>query len=248
MPPKGMPSPGSGMTKERRALSTRARCSVIIPSTGKQCDGFALDSGRCNTHGGVGGEQAVLIQQAYREGRNAEHMPDEMRERYHRRMMDPEILSMRDDIAVLDLRSGYLFENVRNAEAPSWRTALKKTIDAFKVARERGDVADMTAALNAHINLIDGELWPDHMAWAEIRAILQERAKLVDMERKRLEAIKGTIAMEQAQRFMAAVSQLVREYLDGPTYADFERRLVSILGQSATAGDEEAEEDDSEEE
>lgn len=231
---------GSGLTKAFYANDDRPMCGRPTKA-GKPCRRPPLDNGRCEHHGGFGGEQAGLVLQAYREGRNARFLPPDMRERYQRSVMDPEILSMRDDIATLDLRSGYLFEHVRDAESPQWRTALKKTADAFRAARERGDVADMTAALNAHLGLIDGELWPEHMAWAEIRAILQERAKLVDMERKRLEAMKGIMTLEQAQRFMSTVALLVQEYLDGPEYAEFERRLVSSLGQFATGGDEEDE-------
>lgn len=202
-----------------------------IKGNGEPCGSIAARNGRCINHGGrtlVGAETPQ-----FQGGRYSKYLPDRLLERFDQAQNDPELLSVRSEIALLDVRMSELLGRLDHAEGPSWRVHIKKSMDAFMSARSRGEPVEMTAALDTLANLINEQFWPDHLAWQEIRNIVQERAKLSEVERKRLESMKQTMTAEQAATLLAAVAHLVREFLSGEQLEEFERRLAVLLGRSS---------------
>ena len=69
---------------------------------GAPCKKKPMPNGRCRLHGGATPSGAALPQ--YKTGRYSKHLPDRLAARYHEALADAELLAVRDDVALLDVR------------------------------------------------------------------------------------------------------------------------------------------------
>jgi hypothetical protein len=135
-------------------------------------------------------------------------------ERFEEARSDPALLELRDDIALLDSRLGEMVESLGEVgSADLWRM-LRVNYEALRAARSTNNVEGMALALSAMGELI--ERGDDvSRTWDQVFALLDQRRKLVESERKRLVEMHQMITVERAmiliQAVMNAVAQRVRD-------------------------------------
>ena len=108
-------------------INPRARrCTAVNLKAGRRCKNMAVaGSTTCRFHGagspGVGRASGAAIQR----GRHSRYLPRRLLETYQRGMTDPDLLELRDEIALLDTRVSQLLKEVRkqgeDESVKTWR-------------------------------------------------------------------------------------------------------------------------------
>lgn len=158
---------------------------------------------RCNLHGGktlVGAASPT-----FKHGRYSKYLPVRLMGRYAEAIADPDLLAMREDIALLDTRLSELLGRVDTGESGARWAQLAKAWQSFRAA----DDEDIAEALRAVDGLIEAAV-TDYVAWGEIQSIVQQRRQLVESEQKRLVAMQQMVTTEQAMLFVSAVMDAAR--------------------------------------
>jgi hypothetical protein len=163
---------------------------------------------RCRLHGGK-----TLVGTAcphYRSGRYSAYVPERLRARYEQAQDDPELLSLRSEVALVDARLADLLSRVDTGESGQLWAELRRAYRAFARVRQSGD--DETAAL-AKLESLIGSATTDHQAWAEIGELIEQRRKLTESEGKRLATLQQMLTAEQAMALMHRVIDIVTRHV-----------------------------------
>jgi hypothetical protein len=162
-----------------------------------------MTNGRCRLHGGLTPVGAALPQ--FKNGKHSKYMPARLLERYRDGIADPELLSLRSDIALTDARLSDVLERVDTGESGhAWNQAK----DAYKLlmSTKPGDSGIGKIMLGEIIN----KGLADYAAWHEVGDLLEQRRRLVESEQKRLVAAQQMVTTEQVMTFITAIVDSVR--------------------------------------
>lgn len=167
----------------------------------------------CYHHGGATPAGSILPQ--FKAGRYSKYLPERLREKYDVAQQDPEILVLRDEIALADARLMDLLTRVDVGESGVLWKELKDLVDQLGKGVE---TLDLDAARSVLKGLREVVLkgFADSTAWEEIRAVLMLREHLVRSERQRLVQMQQMISVEQAMTLIAALTESVRRHVTEP--------------------------------
>lgn len=157
-------------------------------------------------HGGMTPTGIALPQTT--SGRHSKYLPARMLSRYQEALSDSDLLALRDEISLIDVRLTDVLSRVDTGESGRIWSALQKAWKDFRRAKP----ADKMAAELAVSDLIS-EGVSDADAWAEVREIIDQRARLVANERQRLVQLQQMVTVEQAMTLLAAVADTVRRHV-----------------------------------
>lgn len=131
---------------------------------------------------------------------------------YEEALADPALLSLRNNIAVSDVRISELLSSVNVGESlAAWR-ALRDTYDAFVEAHNKGDSVGAVENLHEMGRLIKTGLG-EHEKWREIKEYQAHRRQLSETEHKMQHDKKQTMTAEQAMSLLAFAVSTVRKNL-----------------------------------
>lgn len=88
--------------------------------SGEPCKGWAMENGRCRMHGG--GNPKGFAHPNTVTGRYSKHLPTRAIAEFQQALHDPELLSLRNDIALIDVRLNELVREVGTDETPDKTT------------------------------------------------------------------------------------------------------------------------------
>jgi hypothetical protein len=200
------------------------QCTAKSKQSGERCR-RAPCKGRsvCYMHGGT--QPRGMARSTTRTGRYSKDMPTRMAARYAEAQQDPELLVLRDEIALLDSRLADVLARVDTGESGALWSQLSKSWDDFMAARAGGNVAKMTEALASHQAMLERGR-ADYAAWAEIGTLLDRRQRFVESERRRYVEMSQMVSLEQAMLFLGAVTDAIRRHVtDQATRAALGREL-----------------------
>lgn len=140
----------------------------------------------CRIHGGKTPKGPALPQ--FRTGRYSACLPVRMTATYRDAAKDPELLSLRSEIALVDARIAELLGRVDTGESGALWGALQREWEAFRQYRASGNGPRMHASL-ARVDALMAQGGHDHRAWGGISGAIEYRRKLVESEQKRLVAL-----------------------------------------------------------
>lgn len=167
----------------------------------------------CYNHGGKT-PQGVALPQT-KSGRYSKHLPTRLLAAYDRAKADPDLLALQDEVALIDARLTDLLKRVDTGESGATWAALGKVFRAYQRALTRGKTDDAADALEMLASLIATGA-TDEAAWSEIRAVVDQRRKLVESERKRLVELQMVVGADQAMLMVRALVSSVREHVRDP--------------------------------
>lgn len=173
-------------------------------------DPMANGSGRCPKHGGRalrGAESGTFVH-----GRYSRYVPVRLLARLGEARADPELLSLREDIALVDARVGELLERVESGESARAWAQLRKIWKDFERFRAAGNVPKMQEMLELLAEPL-GRGLTDHDAWAEIGLHLDRRQRLVEAQQRYLERIQATLTVEEAMSMLGTILDVLRRHV-----------------------------------
>lgn len=188
---------------------------------GTPCRQNAMANGRCRLHGGS--TPSGLAASQFRTGRYSKHLPARLANSYQEAISDPELLSVREDVALLDSRLQDVLSSASNGEAGELWKSLKEALREHDRAKP-----DERAEAFGKIRWLINEGYQEWQSWMEIRHILQERKQLVEREEKRLVAMQQMITAERAMLLVAAIEDIVIKHVED---SDARNRIATAIEQ-----------------
>lgn len=189
------------------------------PAGGKPCErdpGGERD--RCRFHGGK--SKRGPAHPAFVDGRSSrDYVPDRLRTDYEAALDDPDLISTRRQMALLDAREAELLRQLGGLEPrQAWNDVLVH-FGAFEAAHAAGQEGRAEAALDRLREVISIGA-TDTQIWRELRSLSESRRKLADTERKRLEAMSQFVTSERVMATLSVLGALVAEHVSDPGARD----------------------------
>ena len=190
-------------------------------TNGDPCNAQAIRGKRvCRVHGGL--TPSGLASPHYTHGRYSKALPARLAARYDEATTDPALLELRADVALLDARLADVLSRVDTGESGALWTTLQNHRRDVLAAKRVGDSVAQAVALNALLETV-GQGHADYRAWQEIGALLEQRRKLVESERKRLIEAQQTLTVEKAMLLIGAISGIIKAHVH-------DRAILAAIG------------------
>lgn len=163
-------------------------------------------------------------------GNYSSHLPTRYMADFESYMTDPNLLSMRKELALLDVRMGELLSRLETADAPlAWNKVamaaamLEKMLASGKTDALCDIIELMRSAIDIHKE--------DRDTWNELVNLIDKRRGVADVERRRIEAAKKYLTMQEANAMMAFLINSVMKHVSSPQErARISEDLRSISG------------------
>src|SRR5262249_44825242 len=151
---------------------------------------------KCRFHGG--NSPRGVAHPSFKHGQHSKYLPRHLKGDYLRAVRDPELLSLRNQVALLSSREMELTRELAQIESPPWGQAADALVDVEK-AMTAGDLEAAREALASLSHVI--RQGADQSAryatvWAELRQVIQERTKMAQAENKRMEIIGEYVSVQ----------------------------------------------------
>lgn len=167
-----------------------------------------VGSGRCKHHGGT--QKVGIASPNYSSGRYSKHLPDRFYAAYEAGMEDPELLNLRSEIALLDLRIQEAVRALGYEQPEEWFQRLREASQRLKNAK--GD--KLQEAVNELCNIVEASYDTDaERAWNQIMETTDQRRKLVESEMKRQAQLQMMVPADQFVAFMGFMRSIIRTYI-----------------------------------
>jgi hypothetical protein len=191
----------------------------------RKCPETALENGRCATHGGLAARGAA--HKGYKGGRYSRALPDRLLERYEEALADPELLSLREEISIIQTRTEEVMSKLDTGESGAIWKKLQKAALNYKAAekalnrRNLSEDAEMewkSKRDNALEDMIDAieDGATDYAAWREVLDLFQQRKSIGEAEQKRLIAMQQMITAESAVTMQVRILNIIKNHVTDP--------------------------------
>lgn len=195
------------------------RCHRWIKARGKQCEKPAI-AGRdfCQLHGGKSGDLVGPLNPAWkggassdklRLGRWADKLPSQLKGDYIEALRDPEILSLQDEIALVNTRIGEVLKTATAYIDPNDLMAIVAALGSAIAAKDQ-------TLIQAHYNALQtlaSQHGNSEKAWSYAMKLTDRRRSLVESEQRRLVQNNMFMAREQVQRYAATIVEIVTRHV-----------------------------------
>ena len=169
-------------------------------------------------------------------GRYVQDIPAALAERFEAGQTDPELTSLRSEIALLDARIGSLLSRLRDASTGGETAATWSALRAAAARLEGASEDARQAALTEVLELIDRGA-TEAECWSEIKGLVDTRRRLAQTEHRRKRDLDQMIDVGQLVTLLATVEATIRQYVTDPaalsSIADTLRersRAMGLLG------------------
>ena len=182
----------------------------------------------CATHGGR--TPTGVGSPRFKTGKYSKYLPDRLIGQYEEAQSDPQLLGLRDEIALVDTRLGELISKVDTKESGLAWKKLRTTLMEFKRAQALNKVDDAMDALYSLEALINAG-GNDYLVWSEIGNTINLRRSLVESERRHLVEMQQMVSGERIMVLLAAIVDIIRRNVQDreslARISDDIRRLIS---------------------
>lgn len=226
----GEPNPNktSGVKMVYRNEAGAQICSAFRSNGVDICTSTVLKpNGRCNRHGGASLSGAAHPR--FKAGRFSKALPARLLERYEEALGDEKIADFTEDLALIDARLDDLFLQLDGGGGKEIFAEIKDAYKSFKYANQDGDAQAMREALRRlddGINRGSGEAY----LWTEIRALQEQRRKVILAQAKHLQLTNQTVAVTKVNLLVSALLDAVRsEVTDRGVLNRVQQKFLQIM-------------------
>lgn len=172
---------------------------------------------RCHLHGGATPRGPESVH--YKHGRYTKYLPPELLPAYQAALEDPDILSAREEVALLHVRVAELSKNLFTGESGTlWAQLLenhKSLLDgvqkknATKIQQAIKDIGD-----TIHAGVMKT------VAWQELVEAIEHKTNVQQKELRRLQILGNVITAQQAISMIHTVVGVVTKWVQDPETLD----------------------------
>lgn len=195
---------------------------------GQPCRSQAVKGGtKCRMHGGT--SLRGVASKTFRTGRYSKDIPTRLASRYRQALADPQLLELRDELALMQSRQAELLTHLDiNLARQHWQNA-RMAHAAIQAAIRSQDADALQAGLAALGRALEAG-YNDYAVWSEIIETSEHIRRLAESEHKRLVAMQQMISTEQAMVLLARVVDTIRRHVaDTDTLAAISADFRTIL-------------------
>ena len=191
-----------------------------------------MPNGRCRMHGGKARKGVEHPNSSHL--RYSKYAPDKIVERYKEMVADPQMLTLKEEIALIRARIAELLGNIKEQQSEQTWVELRATLRQVQKARSKKDVPKMATGLTQMEELIEaGFSTVDD--WGELGAQMDRLSRLVALERRHIIEMRYLMSAEQVGVLFTQLIQILTMRI---TDADTRRAVVTdIRGLLAHPGD-----------
>lgn len=195
-------------------------CRATASGSGKRCKNMALPgSPFCRRHGGGNpfegkprmGKGFLLSQS----GRRSKMFPLSLAAKYQIAVEDKELLNLREDLAVFEVRLEQLLGRAQSGEQQEAWSALGQKFGELMLAARSGSAAEVEIVGQA-VEKIFAEVEKDYQIWQQIFQLLDLRRKTVEAEQKRLVIMNQMVKIEDAMKLVAQLLAAIKRHIGKP--------------------------------
>lgn len=205
------------------------RCEAKSKQSGEQCKRNAsIGSTKCAMHGGK--TPKGIASTHFKTGRYSKHLPVGLLDAYQDTLNDPELLSVRGDIHLIDTLLLSKLQNLDTGEsAQHWIALVKHIIEARKALRSE-DYGELTKRLDEMEALADKRRL-HYATEEEILLQVEQRRKLVETEQGMSLKKERAITAEQAMLLISAMLDSVkRNVTDVSALTAIQADFIQFIG------------------
>lgn len=148
----------------------------------------------------------------WKHGAYSKHLPTRYKHAFELALTDPEITSVKYQLALLDAREAELLKRLDTEESGVLWAQIKAAGAELKRAMEKGKPEVQQAVANALVNRID--TWANsEMQWQELYQIFEMRRKLAETERRREEGLNAHLTLDEMTKIAAFLAGWMRRYV-----------------------------------
>lgn len=190
-----------------------------------------MPNGRCRVHGGM--TPSGVAAPTFATGRWSRHVPTRLAARVAESEADPNLISLRSEIALLDGRIAELLEQVDNSEAGELWKRCKEAMRELDKAKDDGSRYEAIS----NLRFLIGEGYKDYMSWMEIRHSIEDRRRLADSERQRLKDLQAMIDAKSVTILIGQIGLIIRDHVtDKNTLRKIAAAIASLTPPDAGTG------------
>lgn len=211
------------------------RCTAKSKQSGEQCKrNTSLGRTVCAIHGGK--TPVGLASPHIKTGRWSKDLPTQLAARYAETENDPELLSLRQDIRLIDTLILDNFSRLDSGESGEAWDMMRKAVDKLEDGINDEKWMLVKKALREMRDVIDQRVL-HYATESEIRSKLEQRRKLVETEQKITLAGEQAITAEKAMLFVGAIAGILKTRIhDSTLLATIQADVSLLLDVRETAG------------
>lgn len=199
---------------------TSKRCGAKTRS-GSTCQNWGMENGRCRLHGGKSIPPGA-DHHSFKHGMYSKALPQDRLQALHARADDPDLISNRETLALIDWRIEELTEMLAQGGLPDYNQ-LHGVWTRITTAQAQGDREAAGAAMRELGQLIErGNTVA--LAWEDIQRSSEIRSKIADRERRR---VRDAHLVMTHQELAVAIARIHNHYLSHIEDPDVLRKIES---------------------
>lgn len=198
-----------------------------------QCEACAFPGSgtdKCGYHGGQSLRGAASP--AFKHGRTSGFLPVRLQDGYTAAMEDPELLSLREQAAITHARIRDLFQRMAAKEGTGSAEQLNLAVESLEGAIASGNAKQAAEALKG-IKAAAKAMQEEDRTWREIGRWQEQFRRLVDTERRRLEALQLYVTSERLTALAAAFVEIIRQNVSDKRQLN---RIIQAIAQMIGEG------------
>lgn len=165
---------------------------------------------RCFKHGG--GTPIGAASPQFKHGRRSKYLPGNVAALYQSALDNPELMSLRDEIALIDTWINQRIERTAWGETRDrWETVIASTREINKAVAS-GDPSMLASAVEALTKVANAQSQSEHMM-DDVVELIERRRRLVDSQAKMESSLQQNITAERAVLLVAALSDIVCQHV-----------------------------------
>ena len=181
----------------------------------------------CYHHGGMTPTGFGLPQTVT--GKYSRVLPVQLAARYAEALANPDLLSLKHDLAVIEARLTEHFQRLETGESGQVWRALRDALQIFEAALATGDRQVMHGALDALRTLITRGT-SDYAAWNDIHKTWASRCRLTETEHRTLLMAQSVVTVEQLNAYLGVVTHALQQQILAHTDAQTAQTILGAVG------------------